>query len=58
MKIAGWICIILGGISLFGAIIGGSGAIGPLFFLGLGIALINGAKQKKEKNNEQKTDKL
>lgn len=40
MKFFGWICTILGALSLLGALSGGSSPIGPLFWLGLGIFLL------------------
>lgn len=54
MKIFGWICIVFGGLALVGAVLGGSSAFGPLFWLGLGIALLYFAKQKNSNNNKEK----
>lgn len=47
MKVFGWICVAIGGIALMGAIVGGSSAFGPLFWLGLGITLLYFANRKK-----------
>ena len=50
MKVIGWICVVLGGLSLIGAASAGHSAFGPLFWLGLGIALLYFGNRKK--NNE------
>ena len=52
MKIFGWILVIIGGLSLIGAVSAGDSAFGPLFCLGLGITLLCLAKQKKENEEE------
>lgn len=54
MKVFGWLCVAIGGIALMGAIVGGTSAFGPLFWLGLGIVLLYFANQKKNDDNEQK----
>ncbi|MCQ2171187.1 MAG: hypothetical protein MJZ17_00310 [Bacteroidales bacterium] len=48
MKTTGIILIVFGAIALLGSLIGGSNPIGGLFFLFLGIFLVQRAKQKKE----------
>lgn len=53
MKTFGYICIILGTVSLLGVIIAGHSPIGPLFWIGLGIALVV-IKNQKEKDNDSK----
>ena len=56
MRIAGWIFVIIGGLSLIGSIAGGNSAFGPLFWLGLGITLVCLANRKKN-NKEEETKK-
>lgn len=53
MKTFGWIFVIIGGLSLIGSIAGGNSAFGPLFWLGLGIALVSIANRK---NNNKEDD--
>ena len=52
MKIAGWICAIIGALSTIGAVAKGDNAFGPLFWLALGITLLFFAKQKNNKNEQ------
>lgn len=52
MKIAGWICAILGGLSFLGGLLNGS-VLGPCFFLGLGIFLLHKANQNKQEEQEK-----
>lgn len=40
MKIAGWICTILGALALIGSVSAGHNPIGPTFWLALGIFLL------------------
>ncbi len=59
MKTAGYVILILGCISLLGTLLGGSGSLGPLFWIALGIFLLYRAKEKKsteEKEAEGKKD--
>lgn len=53
MKIAGWILIVLGGLSMVGAASAGHSVFGPIFWLGLGIALLYFANHKKNNDKEQ-----
>ena len=53
MKIAGWILIVLGGLTMVGAASAGHSAFGPLFWLGVGITLLYFANRKKNNDNEQ-----
>lgn len=46
MKIAGWICMMLGVLSLIGAISAGHNPLGPTFWLALGIALLYRANNR------------
>ena len=41
MKIAGWICTILGAVSLLGAIVASHNPLGPTFWLALGLFLLS-----------------
>lgn len=50
MKTAGMICTILGALSFIGAAFAGHNALGPSFWLALGIFLLYKAKNK-ERNN-------
>lgn len=53
MKIAGWILIVLGSLSMVGAASTGHSVFGPIFWLGLGIALLYFANLKKNNDKEQ-----
>lgn len=59
MKKAGWICLIIGVISFFGAVVKGNSATGPLFFTGLGVFLLYRANNKKseQENHISSQDK-
>lgn len=46
MKIAGWICTILGALSFIGALSAGHNPLGPVFWFALGIFLLYRAKNK------------
>lgn len=55
MKIAGWILLVLGVLSLIGCLVGGSNPFGPLFWIGLGIYLIYLAnRREKDKKDKEK----
>lgn len=56
MKIAGWICTILGALSLLGTLIGGNSPIGPLFWLGLGIFLLYRGYNKDEEHRTSNSE--
>ena len=53
MKTIGWIFVIIGGLSLIGSIAVGNSAFGPLFWLGLGIALVSIANRKNNNKEEE-----
>lgn len=53
MKVIGWICVALGGLSLIGAASAGHSAFGPLFLIGLGIALQYFANRKNDNENDK-----
>jgi 4-hydroxybenzoate polyprenyltransferase len=57
MKAIGWIFIVIGGLALIGSIAGGNSAFGPLFWLGLGIALVSIANRKNNAKEETKEEK-
>lgn len=54
MKLFGWICVVLGALSLIGAASAGHSIFGPVFWLALGIALLyfGNQKEKEKKKNE------
>lgn len=53
MKIAGWIFVVIGGLSFLGAASAGDSVFGPGFCLGLGITLLYFANHKKDNDNKQ-----
>ena len=53
MKAIGWIFVVIGGLSLIGSIARGNSAFGPLFWLGLGIALVSIANRKNNAKEEE-----
>ena len=53
MKISGWICVVVGGLALIGAIIAGSNTSGPLSCMGLGITLLYFANHKNNNKEQQ-----
>jgi len=53
MKTAGWICIVLGSLSLLGKILAGGSAFGPFFWIGLGLFLLHHAKQKAQEKRDK-----
>lgn len=54
MKTAGWICLVIGALSFFGAVLMGNSAFGPLFWIGLGVFLLYRANNKGHES-EKKT---
>lgn len=52
MKIAGWILVVLGGLSSLGAACAGHSVFGPIFWLGVGITLLYFANSNKNNDNE------
>lgn len=53
MKIFGWICIIIGVLSFFGAALKGNNVTGPCFWFGLGIYLVHRANQKEQEQKDK-----
>lgn len=53
MKTAGWICVVLGILSMIGAASKGDGLIGPTFVMGLGVFFLYRAshKEQEQKNS-------
>ncbi len=49
MKIAGWIILVLGALSLIGCLMGGNSAFGPLLWIAIGAFCLNRAEQKKKR---------
>lgn len=54
MKIACWICIVIGGLSFFGAAIYGDSVMGAVFLVGLGVFLVHQASQNKQEQKDKK----
>lgn len=48
MKIGGWICIVLGSLSLLFYLVRGDNPIAPTFFVGLGLYLVYRINRKKQ----------
>ena len=48
MKTTGWVLIVLGGLSCLGALSAGHSFFGPVFFIAIGLMLIN------KSNNDKK----
>lgn len=48
MKIAGWICLVIGVLSFFGAALKGNNVLGPLFWIGLGVFLLYRVNNKEK----------
>lgn len=57
MRTAGWICLIIGVLSFFGAALKGNSVFGPLFWIGLGAFLLYRVNNK-EDEREKKPIKL
>ena len=55
MKIAGWIILVLGALSLIGCLMGGNSAFGPLLWIAIGAFCLNRAEQKR-KDKEDKDE--
>ena len=56
MKAIGWILAIFGGLSLMGAIAKGNSALGPLFWIGVGITLISICNNRNNDKDETKEE--
>jgi hypothetical protein len=48
MKTAGWVLLVFGGLSCLGALTAGYSIFGPVFFIAIGLMLIN------KSNNDKK----
>ena len=57
MKVVGWIFVVYGALSLIGAAAAGNSAFGPLFWIGLGIALVV-IRNRKQNNDENKENRI
>ena len=57
MKVAGWILIVFGALSLIGAAAAGNSAFGSLFWIGLGIAFVCVGKRNKKDSESDKGEK-
>lgn len=47
MKAIGWVLLVLGGLSCLGALTAGHSIFGPIFFIAIGLMLINKSKNDK-----------
>lgn len=52
MKIAGWICLVIGVLSFFGAVLNGNSVFGPLFWIGLGAFLLYRVNNKERERKK------
>ena len=48
MKKAGWVILVIGGLSCLGALTAGDSIFGPVFFIALGLMLINNSTNNKK----------
>lgn len=53
MKIAGWICLVVGVLSFLGAASKGDGVLGPTFVMGLGVFLLYRANNKGQESDKK-----
>ena len=53
MRTAGWICLIIGVLSFFGAALKGNSVFGPLFWIGLGAFLLYRVNNKEDKRDKK-----
>lgn len=57
MKIVGWICLLFGGLSFFGAALKGHSVFGPLFWIGLGAFLLYRVNNKAKESEKRSTER-
>jgi len=55
MKIAGWICLVIGVLSFFGAALKGNSVFGPLFWIALGAFLLHRVSNKEQEQKQEKS---
>ena len=53
MRTAGWICLIIGVLSFFGAALKGNSVFGPLFWIGLGAFLLYRVNNKEDEREKK-----
>ena len=53
MRIAGWICLVIGVLSFFGAALKGNSVFGPVFWIGLGAFLLYRVNNKEEEREKK-----
>lgn len=52
MKIAGWVCLVIGVVSFLGAASAGDGLLGPTFFVALGVFFLYMASNREEQKDK------
>lgn len=55
MRTAGWICLVIGVLSFFGAALNGNSVFGPLFWIGLGAFLLYRVNNKEDEREKEPT---
>lgn len=55
MRTAGWICLVIGVLSFFGAALKGNSVFGPLFWIGLGAFLLYRVNNKDDEHEKKPT---
>ena len=55
MRTAGWICLVIGVLSFFGAALKGNSVFGPLFWIGLGAFLLYRVNSKEDEREKDPT---
>lgn len=55
MRTAGWICLVIGVLSFFGAALKGNSVFGPLFWIGLGVFLLYRVNNREDKRENKPT---
>lgn len=55
MRTAGWICLVIGVLSFFGAALKGNSVFGPLFWIGLGAFLLYRVNNREDKRENKPT---
>lgn len=53
MKTFGWTCVVIGGLAFLGAVLKGHNAIGPSFWVALGVFLLYRSNQKEQEQKDK-----